>query len=757
MVSKSLSTLFSKKKVVVETGFPVSGYIKKGRARNALKINTFGRVLSVKDGVILADALKDVMAGELVRVSIVTNKNTEENVYGMTLNLEKNAVGIVLFGEDSKVKEGDRVYATGRLMAISVSERVLGRIVNALGETMDGAEDLGKESITEEIRIERKAPGIITRKSVHEPLQTGLKAIDCLLPIGRGQRELIIGDRQTGKTTIAVDAILNQKRGNANDIDVYCIYVAVGQKLSTIRNLYDVLCSFDALKYTAIVAATASDSATFQFLAPYSGCAIGEFFRDSGKSALIIYDDLSKHAISYRQMSLLLRRPPGREAYPGDIFYIHSRLLERAAKLNMTFGGGSLTALPIVETQAGDISGYIPTNVISITDGQIFLEKELFYQGIRPAVNVGQSVSRVGSAAQVIAMKKVAGSLKLNLAMYREVKIFSQFDADIDENTKSLLRQGELLTELLKQGENIPYSIDVQLGLIGAGTTGMLNNISIDEVSPLEEAVVLGIYSTGAYMELFGYYNKGLVSLRVFEPRNNPYSAIIGAVSCFSRGKNKGGDFAIKDILVGLPRPSWHAPGLKNSPQPIEEPESGKIREDYYVPLGERVQTIQKALVVVKGAEEGAGYNMSYAGLCVLSGVNPAVMEAKTKEEKAGRGYNESTIRGCHILNDNIDYISKDPDCFVKEEPLVIYRGFYLFEEGRLAFERLLATYAARGLTVFRKIALFRYIAAIGISVETFCTNECFLQPFPGNKEKPAQFKVKLWNKTGGGMRWWYV
>ena len=518
--------------------FLVSGYRKAIIGRVEENISNFGRVLSVKDGVILVDALKAVRAGELVRISTVSEKKKEENVFGMTLNLEKNSVGVVLFGEDSKIKEGDKVYATGRLMTITVSNKVLCRIVNALGAPIDGEEGLKNEEASEEIRIERKAPGIITRKSVHEPLQTGLKAIDCLLPIGRGQRELIIGDRQTGKTTIAVDAILNQKRGNSVDIDVYCIYVAVGQKLSTIRNLYDLLNLFDALKYTAIVAATASDSATFQFLAPYSGCAIGEFFRDNGKAALIIYDDLSKHAIAYRQMSLLLRRPPGREAYPGDIFYIHSRLLERSAKLNMTFGGGSLTALPIVETQAGDISGYIPTNVISITDGQIFLEKELFYQGIRPAVNVGQSVSRVGSAAQVIAMKKIAGSLKLNLAMYREVKIFSQFDADIDENTKSLLRQGELLTELLKQDENIPYFIEVQLGLIGAGTTGLLNNLPLEDVGTMEEEVVTGIFNTAAYGFVFGHYNKGLVSFKGFEPRNNPFCSIVGGISSFSTKKD---------------------------------------------------------------------------------------------------------------------------------------------------------------------------------------------------------------------------
>jgi len=408
-------------------------------------------------------------------------------------------------------------------MSVGVGDAMLGRVVNALGQPIDGK---GSIKATHNIHIERKAPGIITRKSVHEPVQTGIKAIDSLLPIGRGQRELIIGDRQTGKTTIAIDTILNQAYINTDTIEMYCVYVGIGSKRSTILNLVNVLESKNALRYTTVVAATASDSAPLQFLAPYTGCAIGEYFRDHGKAALIVYDDLSKHAVAYRQMSLLLRRPPGREAYPGDIFYIHSRLLERAAKLNENFGGGSLTALPVVETQAGDVSGYIPTNVISITDGQIFLEKELFYKGIRPAVNVVLSVSRVGSAAQIVPMKRVAGSLKLELALYREVAIFSQFDADIDESTKSLLKKGQLLTELLKQPQNAPLPVHKQILILFAGLNGYLETLdSLAEVSTYEQQLYAFVDSPD--MEPFMPYLETLADLRTFDPQDTPLIEIL--------------------------------------------------------------------------------------------------------------------------------------------------------------------------------------------------------------------------------------
>jgi len=408
-------------------------------------------------------------------------------------------------------------------MSVNVGYAMLGRVVNALGQPIDGQ---GPIATTHKMHIERKSPGIITRKSVHEPVQTGIKAIDSLLPIGRGQRELIIGDRQTGKTTIAIDTILNQAYINTETIDMYCVYVAIGQKKSTILNLVNVLKDHNALRYTTVVAATASDSAPLQFLAPYTGCAIGEYFRDRGKAALIVYDDLSKHAVAYRQMSLLLRRPPGREAYPGDIFYIHSRLLERAAKLNENYGGGSLTALPIVETQAGDVSGYIPTNIISITDGQIFLEKELFYKGIRPAVNVGLSVSRVGSAAQIVPMKRVAGSLKLELALYREVAIFSQFDADIDESTKALLKKGQLLTELLKQPQNAPLPVYKQILILFAGLNGYLDSLEhLTEVSDYEQQLYAFVDSQD--MEPFMPYLETLSELHQFDPQDTPLIEIL--------------------------------------------------------------------------------------------------------------------------------------------------------------------------------------------------------------------------------------
>jgi F-type H+-transporting ATPase subunit alpha len=466
-----------------------------------------GTVISVKDGVIRASGLQGVSSGETVKIG---------NIYGMALNLESNIVSIVIFGNDSTVREGDSVERTKSLMSVPVGDAVLGRVVNALGEPIDGK---GPINTTETLRVERKAPGIITRKSVHEPVQTGIKAIDSLLPIGRGQRELIIGDRQTGKTTIAIDTILNQAHVNSDEIDMYCIYVAIGQKKSNVSNIVTVLEQHNAMRYTTIVAATAAESAPLQFLAPYTGAAIGEFFRDRGNAALIIYDDLTKHAVAYRQMSLLLRRPPGREAFPGDIFYIHSRLLERAAKLNKDFGGGSLTALPIVETQAGDVSGYIPTNIISITDGQIFLEKELFYKGIRPAVNVGLSVSRVGSAAQIVPMKRVAGSLKLELAMYREIAIFSQFDADIDDTTKALLKKGQLLTELLKQPQNAPLPVYKQILILFAGLNGYLADLPLNEIKDYEAQLFSFIDSADSLT--FMPYLETLPELKKFDPEDN--------------------------------------------------------------------------------------------------------------------------------------------------------------------------------------------------------------------------------------------
>ena len=429
-----------------------------------------GNVISVGDGVAKIYGLVSVQAGEMVEFS--------NGMKGMALNLESDSVGVVIFGNDREIKQGDVVKRTESIMDIGVGNSLLGRIVDALGNPIDGNGNLGS---TEKALIEIKAPGIITRKSVHEPLQTGLKIVDSLLPIGRGQRELIIGDRQTGKTAVGLDTILNQKASNElstkESEKVYAIYVAVGQKRSTVLGLVEVLRRYDCLSYVVVVAATASDSAPLQFLAPYSGSAIGEYFRDNGKHALIIYDDLSKHAVAYRQMSLLLRRPPGREAYPGDVFYLHSRLLERSAKLSEEYGAGSMTALPVIETQAGDVSAYIPTNVISITDGQIFLEAALFYRGIRPAVNAGLSVSRVGSAAQLVAMKKVAGSLKLELAQYREVAAFAQFGSDLDDDTRNLLERGETLVELMKQYQYEPLVVIDQILFIFAGVQGYLNKL----------------------------------------------------------------------------------------------------------------------------------------------------------------------------------------------------------------------------------------------------------------------------------------
>ncbi|KAK5658863.1 hypothetical protein OQA88_1677 [Cercophora sp. LCS_1] len=433
-----------------------------------------GRVLSVGDGIARVHGMANVQAEELVEFA--------SGVKGMCMNLEAGQVGVVLFGSDRLVKEGETVKRTGEIVDVPVGVELLGRVVDALGNPIDGKGPLNNK---ERRRAQLKAPGILPRQSVNQPVQTGLKSVDAMVPIGRGQRELIIGDRQTGKTAVALDAMLNQKRwndGNDETTKLYCVYVAVGQKRSTVAQLVKTLEENDCMKYSIIVAATASEAAPLQYLAPFTGASIGEAFRDSGKHSLVIYDDLSKQAVAYRQMSLLLRRPPGREAYPGDVFYLHSRLLERAAKLNKTHGGGSMTALPIIETQGGDVSAYIPTNVISITDGQIFLEAELFYKGIRPAINVGLSVSRVGSAAQVKAMKQVAGSLKLFLAQYREVAAFAQFGSDLDAATKQTLNRGERLTELLKQKQYSPMAVNEMVPLIFAGVNGYLDSVPVAKI-----------------------------------------------------------------------------------------------------------------------------------------------------------------------------------------------------------------------------------------------------------------------------------
>jgi len=438
-----------------------------------------GRVLSIGDGIARVYGLKNIQAEEMVEFS--------SGLKGMALNLEPDNVGIVVFGNDKLIKEGDIVKRTGAIVDVPIGEELLGRVVDALGNPIDGK---GPITAKKRARVGLKAPGIIPRISVREPMQTGIKAVDSLVPIGRGQRELIIGDRQTGKTAVAIDTIINQKRFNEGADEkkkLYCVYVAIGQKRSTVAQIVKRLTQEDAMKYTIMVSATASDAAPLQYLAPYSGCAMGEFFRDNGKHALIIYDDLSKQAVAYRQMSLLLRRPPGREAYPGDVFYLHSRLLERAAKMNDDHGGGSLTALPIIETQAGDVSAYIPTNVISITDGQIFLETELFFKGIRPAINVGLSVSRVGSAAQQKSMKQVAGSMKLELAQYREVAAFAQFGSDLDAATQQLLNRGVRLTELLKQGQYVPMPLEDQVAVIYCGVRGHLDKLDPSKITAFEK------------------------------------------------------------------------------------------------------------------------------------------------------------------------------------------------------------------------------------------------------------------------------
>jgi F-type H+/Na+-transporting ATPase subunit alpha len=454
------------------------------------QVSEVGQVLSVGDGIARVHGLDNVQAGEMVEFP--------GGIKGMALNLEADNVGIVIFGSDSAIKEGDTVKRTGTIVDVPVGKGLLGRVVDGLGNPIDGKGPL--VDVTR-MRVEVKAPGIIPRKSVHEPMQTGLKALDALVPVGRGQRELIIGDRQTGKTAVAIDTFINQKGVNAGTDEskkLYCIYVAVGQKRSTVAQIVRALEENGAMEYSIVVAATASEPAPLQFLAPYTGCTMGEFFRDNGMHAVIVYDDLSKQAVAYRQMSLLLRRPPGREAYPGDVFYLHSRLLERAAKMNDANGNGSLTALPIIETQAGDVSAYIPTNVISITDGQIFLETELFYQGIRPAINVGLSVSRVGSAAQTKAMKKVAGSIKLELAQYREMAAFAQFGSDLDASTQKLLNRGKRLTELLKQGQYQPMPFEDQVVSIFAGVNGFLDSIDATAVTRFEAALLSHVKSAHA-------------------------------------------------------------------------------------------------------------------------------------------------------------------------------------------------------------------------------------------------------------------
>lgn len=450
-----------------------------GKEEKAAEYAEVGKVVSVKDGVASIYGLDNVQAGEQVEFS--------SGVVGMALNLESDNVGVVIFGSDTQVSEGDIAKRTGKIVEIPVGKELLGRVLDGLGRPIDNKGPLNAEKTS---RVEVKAPGILARKSVHEPVQTGIKAVDALIPVGRGQRELVIGDRQTGKTTLCIDTIINQKSAHDAGDDknrIYCVYVAIGQKRSSVAKVVKKLADTGALDYTIVVAATASDPAPLQYLAPYVGCAIGEYFRDNGMHALIVYDDLSKHAVAYRQMSLLLRRPPGREAYPGDVFYLHSRLLERAAKMSDELGAGSLTALPIIETQAGDVSAYIPTNVISITDGQIFLETDLFYKGIRPAVNVGLSVSRVGSSAQTKAMKKVAGTIKLELAQFREMESFSQFASDLDAATQELLARGQRLTELLKQPQYSPLLMEEQVIVIFAGVKGYIDNVPAEKVTAYEE------------------------------------------------------------------------------------------------------------------------------------------------------------------------------------------------------------------------------------------------------------------------------
>ena len=444
----------------------------------SVDVSEVGEVIEIGDGVARVSGLEKVMSSELVELP--------NGVYGMALNLEDDNVGVVLFGESSHVKEGDLAKRTGKVVEVPVGEAMLGRVVNPLGQPIDGK---GAIETKEYLPIERKALGVMSRSPVNQPLQTGIKAVDSMIPIGRGQRELIIGDRQTGKTAVAVDAIINQKYTHDTDSPVYCIYVAIGQKASTVASIVSELEANGAMDYTTVVSASASDEAPLQYIAPYSGCAMGEHFRDNGKDALIIYDDLSKQAVAYRQMSLVLRRPPGREAFPGDVFYLHSRLLERASKLSKDLGGGSLTALPIIETQEGDVSAYIPTNVISITDGQIYLEKNLFNSGVRPAIDVGISVSRVGGNAQIKAMKGVAGTLRLDLAQYRELEAFAKFGSDLDKSTQAQLTRGERMVEILKQGQYVPMPVEKQVAIIFAASKGYLDSVPAEKVAEFESSL----------------------------------------------------------------------------------------------------------------------------------------------------------------------------------------------------------------------------------------------------------------------------
>ena len=444
----------------------------------SVDVSEVGEVLEVGDGVARVSGLENVMSSELVELP--------NGVFGMALNLEADNVGLVLFGESRLVKEGDLAKRTGRVVEVPVGKATLGRVVNPLGQAIDGK---GPINTNDHLPIERKALGVMARSPVSQPLQTGIKAVDSMIPIGRGQRELIIGDRQTGKTAVAIDAIINQKNTHDGDEPVYCIYVAIGQKASTVATIVAELEANGAMQYTTVVAASASDAAPLQYIAPYSGCAMGEHFRDNGQHALIVYDDLSKHAVAYRQMSLVLRRPPGREAFPGDVFYLHSRLLERASKLADDLGGGSLTALPIIETQEGDVSAYIPTNVISITDGQIYLEMNLFNSGVRPAIDVGISVSRVGGNAQIKAMKKVAGTLRLDLAQYRELEAFAKFGSDLDKNTQAQLTRGERMVEILKQGQYTPVNVEKQVAVIFAASKGYIDSVDVDKVAEYESGL----------------------------------------------------------------------------------------------------------------------------------------------------------------------------------------------------------------------------------------------------------------------------
>nr|YP_209607.1 ATP synthase F1 subunit alpha [Heterostelium pallidum]AAU00622.1 ATP synthase F1 subunit alpha [Heterostelium pallidum] len=473
----------------------------------------FGKVLFIKDGVVKVSGLNKIKIGEKVEF-------LGKNLFGMALNLEANSVGIVIFGEDKLIHEGVIVKRCDQNFAIKIDRTMLGRVVDVLGQPIDGKNEIKETKNARLISLERKAPGIVTRKSVHESMLTGVKIVDALLPIGRGQRELIIGDRQTGKSAIAIDAILNQKTNK----DIICVYVSVGQKKSTIRRLVEMLNMKGALDYSIVVVSTASDASPLQFLAPYSGCAIGEFFRDKGEHALIIYDDLSKHAVAYRQMSLLLRRPPGREAYPGDVFYIHSRLLERAAKLNEKYGSGSLTAFPIIETQAGDVSAYIPTNVISITDGQIFLEKDLFNKGIRPAVNVGLSVSRVGSAAQSAVMKRLAGALKLELAQYRELARFEQFSSNNDAVTTAILKKGKIVIEMLKQVNNNPLAVGLEALMIYAINTKLFTQLPLNLVRQVEEEIINFVKN----WNIFKLYTLTVDSVKKYDKGDTIFEHMIG-------------------------------------------------------------------------------------------------------------------------------------------------------------------------------------------------------------------------------------